>query len=80
MHVLPDGFHRIRHYGLLASGVRKTNLAKCRALLCVQPPEQASAQEAREAEPEVTLLTLREPCRERFPYGAFFPIGNFCPV
>ena len=62
MHVLPDGFHRIRHYGLLASGVRKTNLAKCRALLCVQPPEQASAQEAQEAEPEVTLLTLRKPC------------------
>ena len=30
-HVLPDGFHRIRHYGLLASGVRKTNLAKIRA-------------------------------------------------
>ena len=59
MHVLPDGFHRIRHYGLLASGVRKINLAKCRALLCDQPPEQASAQEA---EPEVTPLTLREPC------------------
>ena len=60
MHVLPDGFHRIRHYGLLASGVRKTNLAKCRALLCDQAPEQASAQEA---EPEVARLTLREPCR-----------------
>ena len=59
MHVLPDGFHRIRHYGLLASGVRKSNLAKCRALLCVRPPEQVSAQEA---EPEVTPLTLREPC------------------
>ena len=59
MHILPDGFHRIRHYGLLACGVRKTNLAKCRALLCVQSPEQVSAQEA---EPEVTPLTLREPC------------------
>ena len=53
MHVLPDGFHRIRHYGLLASGVCKTNLVKCRALLCDQPPEQASAQEA---EPEVTSV------------------------
>ena len=59
MHVLPDGFHRIRHYCLLASGVRKTNLAKCRELLCVRPAEQASAPEA---EPEVTSLTLREPC------------------
>jgi hypothetical protein len=39
IHVLPDGFHRIRHYGLLASGVRKNRLAKIRALLFVQPPE-----------------------------------------
>jgi len=59
MHVLPDGFHRIRHYGLLASGVRKTNLSKIRALLCVQLPEQPPAQES---EPEPTTLTLREPC------------------
>jgi hypothetical protein len=33
MHVLPDGFHRIRHYGLLANGHRAENLAHCRALL-----------------------------------------------
>ncbi|HYA47503.1 MAG TPA: IS91 family transposase [Burkholderiales bacterium] len=33
LHVLPTGFHRIRHYGLLANGVRKTNLAQARALL-----------------------------------------------
>jgi hypothetical protein len=26
LHVLPGGFHRIRHYGLLANGARKTNL------------------------------------------------------
>ncbi|MEM9524386.1 MAG: IS91 family transposase, partial [Pseudomonadota bacterium] len=34
IHVPPNGFHRIRHYGLLASGVRKTSLAKipCAAL------------------------------------------------
>ena len=54
-----DGFHRIRHYGLLASGVRKTRLAKIHSLLCVQPTEQAAA---RAAEPEVASLTLREPC------------------
>ena len=59
IHVLPDGFHRIRHYGLLASGTRKANLAKIRALLCVQPSEKADAQGA---EPELTPLTLREPC------------------
>ena len=44
MHVLPDGFHRIRHYGLLASGVRKKNLAKCRALLSAPPPELPNTQ------------------------------------
>ena len=33
MHVLPDGFHRIRHYGLLASGNRKRNIETIRQLL-----------------------------------------------
>jgi hypothetical protein len=39
LHVLPAGFHRIRHYGLLANGSRKTCLALARELLC----EPASA-------------------------------------
>ena len=34
-HVLPKGFHRIRHYGLLANGNRAANVAKARALLAV---------------------------------------------
>jgi len=34
LHVLPGGFHRIRHYGLLANGSRKTSLALARQLLC----------------------------------------------
>ena len=34
LHVLPGGFHRIRHYGLLANGSRKTSLALARELLC----------------------------------------------
>ena len=33
IHVLPHGFHRIRHYGLLANGSRKASLALARALL-----------------------------------------------
>jgi Putative transposase len=37
LHVLPGGFHRIRHYGLLANPVRRTNLAKVRELLNVVP-------------------------------------------
>jgi hypothetical protein len=38
IHVLPDGFHRIRHYGLLANGHRAAKLARCRHLLNVPPP------------------------------------------
>ncbi len=34
-HVLPHGFHRIRHYGLLASGTRADNIARARELLAV---------------------------------------------
>ena len=35
IHVLPLGFHRIRHYGLLASGTRADNIARARELLAV---------------------------------------------
>jgi hypothetical protein len=38
IHVLPTGFHRIRHYGLLASGVKANNLVLARKLLDVAPP------------------------------------------
>ena len=38
LHVLPRGFHRIRHYGLLASGGRRDNLARARELLAAPPP------------------------------------------
>ena len=40
LHVLPRGFHRIRHYGLLASTTRKANVARARELLNVSPPPQ----------------------------------------
>jgi len=38
VHVLPDGFHRIRHYGYLANGVRVAKLACCRRLLAAPEP------------------------------------------
>lgn len=49
LHVLPSGFHRIRHFGLLANGGRRENLAKVRALLQVVPmplPETADASDS----------------------------------
>jgi len=46
LHVLPRGFHRIRHYGLLASGNRRISIARARALLAV--PFQSEPVEAAE--------------------------------
>jgi hypothetical protein len=43
LHALPDGFHRIRHYGFLASGGRGNNLALCRHLLDAHATQAASA-------------------------------------
>jgi hypothetical protein len=41
LHVLPKGFHRIRHYGLLASAGRKANVARARDLLATPAPSEA---------------------------------------
>ena len=49
IHVLPKGFHRIRHYGLFANGNRAANIAKARALLAVAAP-------AKVAEPEKVVV------------------------
>ena len=57
IHVLPDRFHRIRHYGLLASSQRKAHIAKVRGLLGAETAKQDNPPAA-----EVTPLTLREPC------------------
>ena len=54
LHVLPRGFHRIRHYGLLASSARKASLARARELLAVAPPPDDDVPD----EP----LDVRPPC------------------
>ncbi|MBV9509879.1 MAG: IS91 family transposase [Caulobacteraceae bacterium] len=43
LHALPDGFHRIRHYGLFANGRRAAKLAQCRRLLAAPTPVPAGA-------------------------------------
>jgi hypothetical protein len=50
LHVLPGGFHRIRHYGLLANPVRRASLARIRTLLHVVP-----AAATRPADPDAAL-------------------------
>jgi len=54
LHVLPKGFHRIRHYGLLAGTTRKAQLDHVRQLLGVATPTMVDAQ----AEPD----DVRPPC------------------
>ena len=46
IHVLPGGFHRIRHYGLLANGSRKASLARVRELLHSDASVQTPAVDA----------------------------------
>jgi hypothetical protein len=43
LHVLPGGFHRIRHYGLLANAGRREHLARVRELLHVVPQPAAAS-------------------------------------
>jgi len=51
LHDLPRGFHRIRHYGLLASGTRRDNLERARQLLEVAPPAKDAPAEPIETPP-----------------------------
>ncbi|WP_137803702.1 IS91 family transposase [Caulobacter sp. 3R27C2-B] len=51
IHVLPTGFHRIRHYGLFANPARAANLAKARALLHAPPPSAVAANAEPKPEP-----------------------------
>jgi hypothetical protein len=80
LHTLPDGFHRIRHYGFLANGHRAAKLALCRKLLAVPAPAPmiAPADEASPTRPldrcpccggaMITLGTLPRPQPHRPPF------------
>jgi Putative transposase/Transposase zinc-binding domain len=60
IHVLPAGFHRIRYYGLLASGKRAENIARARELLAVPllPIEATKAASTKADEPQAP----KHPC------------------
>jgi Putative transposase/Transposase zinc-binding domain len=62
LHVLPKGFHRIRHYGLLANGSRAENIARARALLGALPETEANdSGTAENVEPDGSRV-LPQPC------------------
>jgi hypothetical protein len=50
LHVLPSGFHRIRHYGLIANTTRRDNLMRARELLMCSKPEDATDAETNGAD------------------------------
>jgi hypothetical protein len=54
IHSLPDGFHRIRHYGFLANGCRRARLANIRQLLTLINPTTAATTEAGETTQPLT--------------------------
>jgi hypothetical protein len=54
LHILPKGFHRIRHYGLFANTGRAANIARLRALLGAMLPAETNANPSQD-EPETAL-------------------------
>ena len=62
LHVLPKGFHRIRHYGLFASANRADSIATARALLDVSPPDAAPQQKSEPAPDAPRVLPAPCPC------------------
>ena len=61
LHVLSKGFHRIRHYGLLASARCKANIARARELIATPMPEVNPAAAHNIADPNATT-DHRPPC------------------
>ena len=58
LHVLPSGFHRIRHYGLFAGTVRARNIERVRQLLAAP---KASPERSRADRDETSPLRARVP-------------------
>jgi hypothetical protein len=61
LHVLPKGFHRIRHYGLLASAGCKTNIARARQLIAA-PMAQVDPPAVHDTADPRTTTDHRPPC------------------
>jgi hypothetical protein len=60
LHVLPKGFHRIRHYGLLASATCKASIARARELIAAPLPPMDTPAEHDEA--HLAATEYRPPC------------------
>ena len=60
IHVLPSGFHRIRHTGFLANGIRRDRIGQIRRLLAAEPEPTQMPDEATNSEPDAPLV--HQPC------------------
>ena len=84
LHVLPKGFHRIRHYGLLAGATRKAHLDHIRQLLGVVPPVTTDTLVDPDVRPPcpccggsmVVVETFERWCRSRAPPHGAAPTGT----
>ena len=57
LHVLPEGFQRIRYYGFLANRYREQKLARCRDLLGMPAPEPAASEASKDYRERYEELT-----------------------
>jgi Zn finger protein HypA/HybF involved in hydrogenase expression len=62
IHVLPKGFHRIRHYGLFANGSRAETIARARRLLAVAAAMPETANQASDEPRAAEVLAHPCPC------------------
>jgi hypothetical protein len=62
IHVLPKGFHRIRHYGLFAGSNRAETIEDVRKLLNVAPPAADASTKAQQASQTDEAQPLAHPC------------------
>ena len=62
LHVLPSGFHRIRHYGLIAGAVRAHNIERVRQLLTAATQPRESERAEADNETETPPTARRCPC------------------
>jgi hypothetical protein len=61
LHVLPKGFHRIRHYGLLASAACKANIARARELIAMPTPVTDPPAGHDDADPAASIAADHRP-------------------
>ena len=76
IHVLPSGFHRIRHYGLFANGGRAENLARVRDLLAVPAPHDEPGDADTTADEPLTNAPPCPCCGGRMIIIEIFELGS----